>query len=211
MKFASVISTFVKSVRADFGSMQRYQAKYHADHITGLRLPAALVTKIGFQMLTSVRIMEALDQAHVPLLPQVASRLIRHLYGAEIHWKAKIDPGVSVVHGNGLVISKEATIGSGCILFHNVTLGQGIDPVTRVVGGPTLGTDVHVGPGAVLIGPIHIGDGTKIMAGAVVSQSVPPRCVVRTGEPKIITRSEHAGDNAESDIGSRGESTCDDS
>jgi serine O-acetyltransferase len=149
-----------------------------------------LVSKIGLQMLANVRVMQALDSAHVPLLPQVVSRMIRHLYGAEIHWKAKIAPGVSIVHGNGLVISKQATVGPGCILFQNVTLGEGIDPLTREVGGPTLGADVHVGPGAVIIGPIVIGAGSKIMAGAVVTQSVPPRCVVRSIVPEVVTRVE---------------------
>jgi serine O-acetyltransferase len=184
----SIISKTIQSIRADFDCIRRYRGKYHAERIAESKLPAAFVTKIGFQMMASVRVMQALTDAGVPVLPQVASRMIRHLYGAEIHWDAKIAPGVSVVHGNGLVISKEATIGTGCILFHNVTLGQGIDSVTRKVGGPTLGVDVHVGPGATLLGPIHIGDGSKIMAGAVVTQSVPPRSLVQAVVPNVVTR-----------------------
>jgi serine O-acetyltransferase len=145
-------------------------------------------------MLASVRVMQALTEAKVPMLPQIMSRIIRHAYGAEIHWDAKIAPGVSIVHGNGLVISREATVGAGCILFHNVTLGQGIDPVSRAIGGPTLGADVHVGPGATLLGPIHIGDGSKIMAGAVVTQSVPPRSIVRSPVTEVAARGERGSD-----------------
>jgi serine O-acetyltransferase len=193
VKITSVVSRFVQSVRADFGSTQRYRSKYHADSIATSKLPSALITKIGFQMLANVRVMQALSEASVPVLPQVMARLIRHLYGAEIHWKAKIAPGVSIVHGNGLVISKEATVGPGCILFQNVTLGQGIDPITRLVGGPTLGEDVHVGPGATLIGPIHIGRGTKIMAGAVVTMSVPERSVVLSPVPEVAERGKQSG------------------
>lgn len=198
MSISEALSNLASSVRADFASTQRYRLKYHADHIKGSHLPSALVTRIGFQMLAGVRVMQALSAAKVPLLPQVVSRLIRHAYGAEIHWGAKIAPGISFVHGNGIVISKDATISPGCILFQNVTLGQGIDPVTREIGGPTLGVDVHVGPGAVILGPIHIGDGSKIMAGVVVTQSVPSRSVVRSPTPEVVARGSVGTDAAES-------------
>jgi serine O-acetyltransferase len=121
-------------------------------------------------------------------LPQVTSRLIRHAYGAEVHWKSRIEPGVSIVHGCGLVISHAATIGEGCLLFQNVTLGESVDPKTRQVGAPTLGRDVHIGPGATLLGPISIGDRSKIMAGAVVTCSVPPDSLVRPAEATITKR-----------------------
>jgi serine O-acetyltransferase len=118
----------------------------------------------------------------------VASRLIRHLYGAEIHWNAEVADGVSIVHGNGLVLSHQARVGPGCILFHNVTLGVGLDPVTRESGAPTLGKDVHVGPGATLLGPIHVGDGTKVMAGAVLTHSVPPNSLVKPAPVEVSVR-----------------------
>jgi serine O-acetyltransferase len=132
--------------------------------------------------------MQTLEAARIPLLPQVLSRLIRHAYGAEIHWRADISPGVFVVHGTGLVVSHAARVGPGCILFQHVTLGEGIHPETRQVGAPRLGLDVHVGPGATLLGPIEIGDRTKIMAGAVVTRSVPADSLVRSAEPLVIPR-----------------------
>ncbi|MGC4093499.1 MAG: hypothetical protein QM756_37495 [Polyangiaceae bacterium] len=181
------------AIRADFGSTQRYRAKYHSDKIPNSALPGALISRIGLQMLAAVRVMQALNQSKLPLLPRVASRLIRHVYGAEIHWDARIAPGISVVHGNGLVISKDATVAPGCILFQNVTLGQGIDPESRVVGGPTLEQDVQVGPGATLIGPIRVGEGTKIMAGAVLTRSVPPRSLVRPPESLVVSRDAKEG------------------
>jgi serine O-acetyltransferase len=192
VSIVSHLSEMAQAIRVDFQAIQRYRAKYHHDQIADSRIVSDFVTKIGFQMVATVRMMQAVDAAKIPLAPQVVSRMIRHLYGAEVHWKAKIAPGVTFVHGNGLVISKDATIGPGCILFHNVTLGQGIDPNTRKVGGPTLGADVHVGPGATLIGPIHIGDGTKIAAGAVVMQSVPARSLVAS-PPVVIQSRERTG------------------
>ena len=37
---------------------------------------------------------------------RLVSRLIRHAYGAEIHWKAGLEPGISIVHGTGVVVGR---------------------------------------------------------------------------------------------------------
>ncbi len=182
------LRAFVASVRADFGTTQRYREKYHGEKISLARLPIDAVRKIGFQMLVATRLMRLTRDAGLPIVPQVASRLIRHLYGAEIHWDAELADGVSVVHGNGLVISHRAKIGPGVILFQNVTLGEALDPETKQSGAPTLGRDVHVGPGATLLGPIHVGDGTKIMAGAVLTHSVPANSLVKPAESQVTQR-----------------------
>lgn len=182
------LRTFARAVRADFGMTQRYREKYHHETIPLTRLPLDLVRKVGFQMMVATRVMGLLRDLGVPLGGQIASRLIRHLYGAEVHWNATVRHGVSIVHGNGLVLSHRAVVGEGCILFHNVTLGEGLDPVTKESGAPTLGRDVHVGPGATLLGPIHVGDRTKIMAGVVLTASVPPDSLVKATEPAVVPR-----------------------
>ncbi len=182
------LTKFITSVRADFGSLQRYRAKYHNEVVPLSHLPADLVKKIGLQMMVATRAMRLMEDLHVPLGGQVASRLIRHLYGAEIHWRAHVADGVSIVHGTGLVLSHRAKVGPGCILFQNVTLGEGRDPETGESGAPTLGRDVHVGPGATLLGPITVGDGTKIMAGAVLTRSVPPNSLVKPAQAEVSTR-----------------------
>ncbi|MFH1808774.1 MAG: glycosyltransferase [Pseudomonadota bacterium] len=185
---AAAPPSFLGALRADHASLRRNRSKYHADRVSPGQLPVHVVTKVGVQMLAAVRLMQALRRRRLPLLPQVTSRLIRHLYGAEIHWDADIAPGISVVHGNGLVISHAARVGEGCILFHNVTLGEGLDPVTRVQGAPTLEPGVHVGPGATLLGPITVGAGSKIMAGVVLTESVPANSVVTAPRPEVRAR-----------------------
>ena len=182
------LQDFWSAIRADYASLQRYRAKYHGEQVSLARLPIDFVRKVGFQTTSMVRLMQLSRDLRLPLAPQVLSRLLRHLYGVEIHWDARILPGVSIVHGVGLVIGHGAEVGEGCILFHNVTLGEGIDPETRAVGAPRLGRDVHVGPGATLLGPIHVGDGTKIMAGSILTQSVPPRSVVRPPAATVDVR-----------------------
>ena len=182
------LGRFLGAVRADFGSLQRNRAKYHGEAVSMRRLPLDFVRKVGFQTTSVIRLMQLCRDLRLPVAPQVISRLLRHLYGVEIHWDAQIAPGISIVHGVGLVISHAATVGPGCILFHNVTLGEGIDPDSRAVGAPRLGEDVHVGPGATLLGPIEIGAGSKIMAGSVLIHSVPARSLVRPAEAKVETR-----------------------
>ena len=179
------------SIRADHDAMRGARDRYPTAGSSMKKRPMLgdAVQKVGFQMLIAVRIMHFAPSLGIPFSGQLISRLIRHLYGAEIHWDAVIADGVSIVHGNGLVISHGATVGAGCILFHNVTLGESIDPLTREVGAPTVGENVHIGPGAVLLGPISIGEGTKIMANAVVSESVPPRSIVRSATASIERRS----------------------
>ena len=92
------------------------------------------------------------------------------------------------IFGLGLAISYAARVRHGCILFQNVTLGYGPDPETKVGGAPLLEKNVHVGIGATLYGPITVGEGTKIMAGCVLSRSVPARSIVEAPVPQTSPR-----------------------
>lgn len=181
------VSAFVTGVRADHAALLRGDTRY-GGKTGGSSLVLDAVRRIGFQMMIAYRTMRLFRGLHLTPVAMVISRMIRHLYGAEIHWDAELAPGVAIVHGTALVLSREAKVGSGCILFQSVTLGVSIDPVTREVGGPTLEEDVHVGPGAALLGPITIGRGTKIMANAVVMHSVPADSIVEIASATIRSR-----------------------
>jgi serine O-acetyltransferase len=171
---------FRLAVVGDFNATRTMRMRYPTDgpSMKTKGLLAAAVTQVGFQMLIAVRLMQLASDARLPGVPQIISRLIRHLYGAEIHWHADIAPGICVVHGNGLVISHGAIVGANCLLFQNVTLGESMHGVRRVVGSPTLEENVHVMPGAVLLGPITIGAGSKVGANAVVDDDVAPGSIV---------------------------------
>jgi serine O-acetyltransferase len=179
---------FRGAVTADYRTMRAHRQKYHADSAPVGGLASSLVRKVGLQLLAAYRLMRFFDAARVPVLPQVMSRLIRHLYGAELHWKSRIAPGISVVHGVGLVLSHAAEVGAGCILFQGVTLGESVHPVTGMIGAPRLEANVHVGPGATLLGPIVIGAGSKVMAGAVVAHDIPPNSLVSAPAPQVSAR-----------------------
>ena len=179
----------VAAVRADHAMMRHYDQKY-AKGARGHDASFAqdFVGRIGFQMLVTYRAMRFCVEAEIPLAPRVASRLIRHLYGSDIHWEAKLEPGVVIVHGMGLAISHAARVQRGAILFQNVTLGMGTDPVSRKSGAPIVEEGVHVGAGSTLFGPITVGARSKVTSNCLLRASVPPDSLVEAPAPKVSVR-----------------------
>lgn len=175
-------------LEADHRALEEADGKYQAGRRSPSSLAASAVQRIGLQMLAAYRLMRYARAARIPVLPKLLSRLIRHLYAADIHWDARLAPGTIIVHGIGLVVSHAARVGPGCVLFHHVTLGESIHPDTREIGAPTIERDVHVGAGATLLGPITVGAGTKIAAHVVLMHSVDPQSLVEMPQPTVRTR-----------------------
>jgi len=179
---------FTAAVRADHEALRDHDERYGRHGLPRGGFLTDVVVRIGFQMMVVYRLMRLCVALGIPLLPQLISRLMRHLYGSDIHWRAEFEPGVTLVHGMGLCISGSARVGAGAILFQHVTLGESIHPETRQVGAPQLGRDVHVGPGATLVGPIVVGEGSKITAGCLVASSVPPGSLVQAAPAAVRPR-----------------------
>ncbi len=191
----------VAAVRDDHAVLRHYDAKYAADlRDGGSTIARDLVTRIGFQMLAACRVMRFCVDADIPLAPRVMSRMIRHVYGSDIHWEAQLDPGIVVVHGMGLAISRAAHVERGVILFQNVTLGMGTDPTTRVVGAPVVERDVHVGAGSTVIGPITLGARSKVTANCFVRSSVPAGSLVEAPVPTVSVRARPEGARPQSEL-----------
>jgi serine acetyltransferase/glycosyltransferase involved in cell wall biosynthesis len=184
----AAVSKLVAAMQADLAARRENEDKYGYQGEKGGSLPKELVQKIGLQLSAAVRLMHFFRDSGFGLGAKMTSRMIRHLYGSDIHWDAEIDPGVMFVHGMGLAISGAAKVGPGCILFQNVTLGLGNHPDTKQHGAPALEARVHVAPGATLLGPIRIGAGSKIMPGCVVIRDVPPGSVVEAPVPAVRAR-----------------------
>jgi serine O-acetyltransferase len=178
----------VDAVRDDHAMLQHYDAKYAADRRGPSSIASDLSTRIGFQMLAAYRMMRFCVEAQIPLAPRVASRVIRHVYGSDIHWEARFDPGVVIVHGMGLAVSASARVRRGAILFQNVTLGMGVDPISRASGAPDIEPDVHVGAGSTLIGPITVGARSKVTANCFLRASVPPDSLVEAPAATVSPR-----------------------
>ncbi len=198
----SAFRAFREAVLEDHRILRHYGEKYDdrvessngAGSHTSFETPSLVslagdaMKKIGFQLMIAYRVMRFLRAAGVTPGAMFTSRVIRHAFGSDIHWDADFEPGIMIVHGFGLAISYAARAKHGCILFQNVTLGYGPDPQTKQAGAPTLERNVHVGIGATLYGPIVVGEGTKIMAGCVLSRSVPARSIVEAPVPEVGAR-----------------------
>ncbi|MBV9950030.1 MAG: hypothetical protein JOZ69_24530 [Myxococcales bacterium] len=176
-----------RAVRADRAMVQRAHEKYRGE-TSSAPLAADLVAKVGLQMMAAYRLMRFFSQIDMKPAAQVTSRVIRHLYGSDIHWDADFEPGVMLVHGMGMAISRSARVGSGATLSQHCTLGEGRHPDTAQVGGPTIEEGVMVGIGAVVIGPVTIGKRSKIMPGCVVVRSVPPDSIVEPPQSAVRPR-----------------------
>lgn len=193
----SAFGDFVGAVRADHDAIVRNAARYGSGRSPAASLPVDALRKVGFQIMLAYRVMRLFRAWRLPLVPQILSRLIRHLYASDIHWDASFEPGVMIVHGMGLCISHSARVGCDVILFQGVTLGEGIDAVTREIGSPIVEASVHIGAGATLVGPIRVGASSKIAAGVVLMRSVPERSLVEVPEPTVRPRvSRPAADRA---------------
>lgn len=105
--------------------------------------------------------------------------------GIEIHPGAEIGKGLFIDHGTGVIIGETTIIGDNCTLYQGVTLGgTGKEHGKR---HPTLGNNVMVSAGAKVLGSFKIGDNSKIGAGAVVLEEVPPFSTV-VGVPGRVVR-----------------------
>lgn len=182
------------AVRADHAALCASQGKYGGgSHEAGdRRLIADAINNIGFQMLIGYRTMRALYTNGHGLGAKFVSRLLRHVYGSDIHWEAEFEPGIVVVHGFGLAIAPGVRVGAGCILFQHVTLGRGLDPESKVAGVPTLQADVHVGVGATVVGPLTVGARSKIGPGCTVLRSIEPNSLVEAPAPNVRARTQRA-------------------
>ncbi|MCI8350664.1 MAG: serine O-acetyltransferase [Oscillospiraceae bacterium] len=140
----------------------------------------------GFHALVFYRVSHGLYRAHLFFLARLVSQLGRFFTGVEIHPGATIGKGLFIDHGSGVVIGETAVVGDYCTLYQGVTLGgTGKDKGKR---HPTLGDNVLVGAGAKVLGPFTVGSNSKIAAGAVVLNEVPPDCTAVGVPARVVKR-----------------------
>ena len=106
--------------------------------------------------------------------------------GIEIHPGAQIGKGLFIDHGSGVIIGETTVIGDNVTLYQGVTLGgTGKEQGKR---HPTLEDNVMVSAGAKILGSFTIGENSKIGAGSVVLEEVPPNCTVVGVPGRIVKR-----------------------
>lgn len=143
------------------------------------------LTYSGVHALSWHRWANRLYRMHLKLLARITSQFAKFLTGIEIHPAAKIEGGVFIDHGAGVVIGETAEVKSGVVIYQGVTLGgTGKEKGKR---HPTIERDVVISSGAKVLGGFTVGEGAKIGAGAVVLKEVPPHATV-VGVPARVVR-----------------------
>ena len=129
-------------------------------------------------------------------LGRLVSHINRFITGIEIHPGAKMQHGIFIDHGMGVVIGETAEIGSNVTIYKGVVLGgTGKEKGKR---HPTIGDNVVISTNATVLGSIRIGNNVNIGAGSVVLRDVPDNCTVVGVPGRIVVRNgRHVADARE--------------
>lgn len=140
----------------------------------------------SFKVMLHYRVAHRLyEKGHYFWARWISQRGVRKT-GIEIHPGAKIGKGLFIDHGNGVIIGETTIIGDNVTLYQGVTLGgTGKEHGKR---HPTIGNNVMISAGAKVLGSFTIGDNSKIGAGSVVLDEVPPNSTVVGVPGRVVKR-----------------------
>lgn len=150
-----------------------------------IKTPLEVLLYPSFRVMIQYRRAHKLyEKGHFFLARWVSQRAARKT-GIEIHPGAQIGKGLFIDHGAGVIIGETTIIGDNVTLYQGVTLGgTGKETGKR---HPTLRDNVMVSAGAKILGSFTIGENSKIGAGSVVLEEVPPNCTV-VGVPGRVVK-----------------------
>lgn len=138
----------------------------------------------GFRALQAYRVANALwyeDRRHVARFLQGRAA---EAYAVDIHPAARIGRGIFIDHGTGVVIGETAVVEDDVSILHGVTLGgTGKETGDR---HPKIRRGVLLAAGSTVLGNIEVGEDSKVAAGSVVLEPVPPRTTVAGVPAKIV-------------------------
>lgn len=102
---------------------------------------------------------------------------------------ASIESPPVLPHGLfGIFISNSAKVGRNVIIYQHVTIGSNTVKGSKGYGAPTIEDNVLIGAGVKIIGNITVGKNSRIGAGCIVTQTIPPNSVVVMTQPRIIKK-----------------------
>ncbi len=155
------------------------------DRDPAIKTPLEVLLYPSFKAIVRYRIAHWLFvRKHYFLARWYSQRTVRKT-GIEIHPGATIGKGLFIDHGHGVVIGETAIVGDNVTLYQGVTLGgTGKENGKR---HPTVGNNVMISAGAKVLGSFTIGENSKIGAGSVVLQEVPPNSTV-VGVPGRVVK-----------------------
>lgn len=113
---------------------------------------------------------------------------VSEVFGMDIHPAARVGSGVMIDHATGIVIGETCVIGDGVSILQSVTLGgTGNEDGDR---HPKIGSGVLLSAGSIVLGNLRVGDCSRVAAGSVVLDEVPPHTTVAGVPAKVVRRHE---------------------
>ncbi|APX13706.1 serine O-acetyltransferase [Tateyamaria omphalii] len=166
----------VEAARADLVAVYERDPACH-------RLLQPILYFKGYQAMQAYRVGHYLwTEGHRDLAYFFQMR-VSEIFGVDIHPAAHIGKGIMIDHAHSIVIGETAIVGDNVSMLHSVTLGgTGKEEEDR---HPKIGNGVLIGAGAKVLGNIKIGNCSRIAAGSVVLEEVPP-CKTVAGIPARI-------------------------
>ncbi|HWT73835.1 MAG TPA: serine O-acetyltransferase EpsC [Mobilitalea sp.] len=158
------------------------------DRDPAIKTPLEVFLYPSFKAIIRYRIAHWLYlRKHFFLARWYSQRTVRKT-GIEIHPGATIGKGLFIDHGHGVVIGETAIVGDNVTLYQGVTLGgTGKEKGKR---HPTIGNNVMISAGAKILGSFTVGENSKIGAGSVVLQEVPPNSTVVGVPGRVVKRND---------------------
>lgn len=149
-----------------------------------LRLIQPFLFFKGFQAIQAYRLGHWLWHQGRHDLAYFVQMRVSEVFGVDIHPAAKIGKGIMIDHAHSIVIGETAVVGDNVSMLHSVTLGgTGKEHDDR---HPKIESGVLIGAGAKVLGNITIGHCSRIAAGSVVLQAVPPMKTVAGVPARIV-------------------------
>ncbi|MFG6497340.1 serine O-acetyltransferase [Fictibacillus sp. UD] len=173
---AKVSNLYARRLRSMFSAMKEdIRVVFEKDPAARSSFEVFL-TYSGLHAVWAHRLAHKLFKRNWLFLARLISQISRFFTGIEIHPGAQIGRRFFIDHGMGVVIGETCIIGNDVTLYQGVTLGgTGKEKGKR---HPTLEDHVLVATGAKVLGNITIGKNSKVGAGSVVLQNVPPDATV---------------------------------
>ncbi|NTV98811.1 MAG: serine O-acetyltransferase [Chlorobiaceae bacterium] len=142
----------------------------------------------GFQALQAYRLAHWLWLNRRKTMAYFIQNRISEVFAVDIHPAAVIGKGILLDHATSLVIGETAVVEDNVSILHEVTLGgTGKESGDR---HPKVRKSVLIGAGAKILGNVVIGEGSKVGAGSVVLDDVPPHYTVVGVPAQIVGRTE---------------------
>ncbi|MGC2139991.1 MAG: serine O-acetyltransferase [Methylovirgula sp.] len=182
-----IADSFLAALRADPGIGKAFRADIAAvvDRDPACtRLIEPLLYFKGFQAIQTHRLAHFLwndNQQDLALYLQSRSS---DLFQTDIHPAARFGRGIFLDHATGLVVGATSIVEDDVSILQNVTLGgTGKESGDR---HPKVRHGVMIGAGAKILGNIEVGHCSRVAAGSVVLNPVPPNSTVAGVPAKVV-------------------------